>query len=98
MALLVKSRGDFPSPPPKEETLSHSSSKSLTTFSYTISLSSRCFVSPGGNQGYNYQSGGQFNNANNYNFGSNSLDSYNNFGGRNSFPGLPSPTYGPAFR
>ncbi|XP_071632056.1 uncharacterized protein [Temnothorax longispinosus] len=53
----------------------------------------------GGNQGgYNYpQGGGHYNNANNYQFGANSLDSsYNNFGGRN-YPGAPSPTYGPAF-
>lgn len=54
-----------------------------------------------GNQGgYNYHqsSAGQYNNANNYNyqFGSNSLDSYNNFGTRNTYSG-PSPTYGPAF-
>ncbi|XP_032688529.1 pro-resilin-like [Odontomachus brunneus] len=56
----------------------------------------------GGNQGgYNYQSGGgHYNNGNNYNnyqFGSNSIDSYNNFGSRNTYSGTPSPTYGPAF-
>ncbi|XP_025985978.1 pro-resilin isoform X2 [Solenopsis invicta] len=54
----------------------------------------------GGNQGgYNYPSGGGQNfNANNYQFGSNAIDnSYNNFGGRNNYPGIPSPTYGPAF-
>ncbi|KAL6440563.1 hypothetical protein ACFW04_003219 [Cataglyphis niger] len=51
--------------------------------------------------GYNYQSnGGQYaNSANNYNYqaGSNSIDSYNNFGARNTYSGIPSPTYGPAF-
>ncbi|XP_067209104.1 pro-resilin-like isoform X2 [Linepithema humile] len=56
----------------------------------------------GSNQGgYNYQaSGGHYNNANNYNyqFGSNSIDSsYNNFGARNTYSGVPAPTYGPAY-
>ncbi|XP_011268378.2 pro-resilin isoform X1 [Camponotus floridanus] len=62
------------------------------------------FTGAGSSQGgYNYQqsSGGQYaNSANNYNYqvGSNSIDSYsNNFGARNTYSGIPSPTYGPAF-
>ncbi|XP_014488173.1 PREDICTED: pro-resilin-like [Dinoponera quadriceps] len=53
----------------------------------------------GGNQGgYNYQSGGgHYNNNYNYQSGSNAVDSYNNFGARNTYSGIPSPTYGPAF-
>lgn len=56
-----------------------------------------------GQGGYNYQSnGGNYNNANNANYnyqvGSNSIDSnYNNLGSRNTYAGIPSPQYGPAF-
>lgn len=66
-------------------------------FSYIIFW---CFILTGNQGGYNYpQGGGHYNNANNYQFGSNSIDSsYNNFGSRNNYPGVPSPTYGPTFR
>ncbi|KYQ54340.1 Pro-resilin, partial [Trachymyrmex zeteki] len=51
----------------------------------------------GGNQGgYNYPSGGGHYD-NNYQFGSNAIESSYNNGGRNNYPGIPSPTYGPAF-
>jgi len=73
----------------------------LFNFYYCLLLLCSCIISliSTGNQGsYNYPSGGGHN-ANNYQFGSNSIDSsYNNVGARNTYSGIPSPTYGPAFR
>jgi len=59
-----------------------------------ITLSFDNFISTGNQGGYNYPSGGGHYQDNNYQFGSNAIDSsYNNIG-RNNYP---SPTYGPAF-